>query len=119
MIFTPTDNTVQVAEPALYQKFIDGGVQHFGGADSFALVGAFCGYGVDYHNLGVMTADLAVSILVDGKDPASTPVMTFDNGKASINTDVCAALGLDFTEVSKTLEPLCTKVEGLATGAEF
>ena len=26
VIFTPTDNTVQVAEPALYQKFIDAGV---------------------------------------------------------------------------------------------
>lgn len=119
VIFTPTDNTVQVAEPALYQKFIDGGVQHFGGADSFALVGAFCGYGVDYHNLGVMTADLAVSILVDGKDPASTPVMTFDNGKASINTDTCEALGLDYDTVAATIEPLCTAVEGLKTGTSF
>ena len=55
----------------------------------------------------------------NARNPAEVPVQFFDNGKASINTDVCAALGLDFTEVSKTLEPLCTKVEGLATGAEF
>lgn len=119
VVFTPTDNTVQVAEPSLYQKFIDAGVQHYAGADSFALVGAFCGYGVDYANLGTMTADMAIDILVNGSDPAATPVQTFDNGKASINTDTCAALGLDYDEVAATLEPLCTMVEGLETGTSF
>ena len=119
VVFTPTDNTVQVAEPALYQKFIDAGVQHYGGADSFALVGAFCGYGVDYENLGTMTADLAVDILVNGKDPATTPVQTFDNGKASINTDTCAALGLDYETVKAAIEPMCTSVEALTTGTAF
>lgn len=119
VVFTPTDNTVQVAEPSIYTIFEEAGVQHFGGADSFALVGAFCGYGVDYANLGTETAKMAVNILENAQNPAEVPVQFFDNGKASINTDVCAALGLDFTEVSKTLEPLCTKVEGLATGAEF
>ena len=119
VVFTPTDNTVQVAEPAIYQKFIDAGVQHFCGADSFALVGAFCGYGVDYENLGTMTAQMAEEILLNGADPATTPIQTFDNGKASINTDTCAALGLDFEEVSSTLEPLCTMVEGLTTSDSF
>lgn len=119
VVFTPTDNTVQVAEPSIYSIFEEAGVQHFAGADSFALVGAFCGYGVDYANLGTETAKLAESILLEGAAPAETPILFFDNGKASVNTDVCAALGLDFDEVSKTLEPLCTKVEGLATGTEF
>lgn len=118
VVFTPTDNTVQVAEPAIYEKFSQAGVQHFCGADSFALVGAFCGYGVDYANLGTMTAQLALEVL-NGADPAATPVKTFDNGKASINTDTCAALGLSFDEVKATIEPLCTMVEGLATGTAF
>ncbi len=119
VVFTPTDNTVMVAEPSIYTIFEEAGVQHFAGADSFALVGAFCGYGVDYANLGTETAKLAEDILLGGANPAELPVAFFDNGKASINTDVCAALGLDFDEVSKTLEPLCTEVEGLATGTEF
>ncbi len=119
VVFTPTDNTVQVAEPSLYQKFIDAGVQHYCGADSFALVGAFCGYGVDYANLGTMTADMIVDLLTGGQDPATTPVMTFDNGKASINTDTCAALGLDYDEVVQIIEPLCTSVEALETGTSF
>lgn len=119
VVFTPTDNTVMVAEPSIYTIFQDAGVQHFTGADSFALVGAFCGYGVDYANLGTETAKLAIDILENGADPAATPVQFFDNGKASINTDVCAALDLDYEEVAAALEPLCTMVEGLATGTEF
>ncbi len=119
VVFTPTDNTVQVAEPSIYQKFIDAGVKHYCGADSFALVGAFCGYGVDYANLGTMTADMVIDILMGSEDPATTPVMTFDNGKASINVDTCEALGLDYDEVVETITPLCTSVEGLETGTSF
>lgn len=118
VVFTPTDNTVQVAEPTIYEKFSNAGVQHFCGADSFALVGAFCGYGVDYANLGTMTAQLALEIL-NGADPAATAVKTFDNGKASINTDTCAALGLNYDDVKAAIEPLCTMVEGLETGDAF
>lgn len=47
-VFTPTDNTVMTAELAIYEKFIEAGVPHYGGADSFALNGAFLGYGVKF-----------------------------------------------------------------------
>lgn len=33
VVFTPTDNTVQVAEPSIYTIFEEAGVQHFSGAD--------------------------------------------------------------------------------------
>ena len=52
-IFTPTDNTVQSAELAIFEKLQDAKVPHYGGADSFALNGAFCGYGVDYVQLAL------------------------------------------------------------------
>ena len=50
-VFTPTDNTVMTAELSIYETFIEAGVQHYTGADSFALNGAFVGYGVDYVQL--------------------------------------------------------------------
>ena len=46
---------------------------HYTGADSFALNGAFLGYGVDYANLGVETANMVSGILLDGNKPATTP----------------------------------------------
>ena len=71
-VFTPTDNTIMKAELAIYETFADAGIPHYTGADSFALNGAFLGYGVDYANLGRETADMIASILTEGKDPATT-----------------------------------------------
>ena len=88
-------------------------------ADSFALNGAFLGYGVDYANLGVETANMIADILVEGKDPATVPVKTFDNGTATINTDICAKMGIDFAEISKTFAPYCTKVQEIKTAESF
>ena len=62
------------AELSIYEKFIDAGIPHYTGADSFALNGAFAGYGVDYANLGAKTADMVADILLNGADPATTPV---------------------------------------------
>ena len=104
-VFTPTDNTVMTAELGIYEKFIDAGIPHYTGADSFALNGAFCGYGVDYANLGTATADMIVEVL-QGADPAKTPIQTFDNGIATVNTETAEALGIDYS----SFEGLCTAV---------
>ena len=118
-VFTPTDNTIMTAELSIYETFIDAGIPHYTGADSFALNGAFLGYGVDYANLGVETANMVAGVLLDGNDPASTAVMTFDNGTATVNTDTCEALGLDFAAMEEAFAPLCTKVQTITTAESF
>ena len=118
-VFTPTDNTIQVAEPAIYEALAEAKIPHYAGADSFALVGAFVGYGVDYANLGKETANMAAAILLDGADPATLPVMTFDNGKATVNLEVCETLGVNYDDVAATFAPYCTMVESIETGEAF
>lgn len=118
-VFTPTDNTIMKAELAIYETLADAGIPHYTGADSFALNGAFLGYGVDYANLGRETADMIASILTEGKDPATTPVITFDNGTATVNTEICEKLGLDFDTVSEAFAPYCTRVEEITTAESF
>lgn len=118
-VFTPTDNTIMKAELAIYETFADAGIPHYTGADSFALNGAFLGYGVDYANLGRETADMIASILTEGKGPAATPVITFDNGTATVNTEICEKLGLDFDTVSEAFAPYCTRVEEITTAESF
>ena len=113
-VFTPTDNTVMTAELGIYEKFIDAGIPHYAGADSFALNGAFCGYGVDYKNLGKETADMVVEIL-QGADPATTAVKTFDNGIATVNTETAEAIGLDYSGFAE----VCTQVIETITAEEF
>lgn len=118
-VFTPTDNTIMKSELSIYEIFTDAKIPHYTGADSFALNGAFLGYGVDYKNLGVATADMACGIIFDGNDPATTPVLMFDNGTATINTEVCQKLGYNFDEVSALFAPKCTAVKSITTAESF
>lgn len=118
-VFTPTDNTVMKAELSIYEMLAQAGIPHYAGADSFALNGAFLGYGVDYAALGVQTADMAASILLDGADPATFGVLTFDNGCATINTDICAQLGFDYDMIAAAFAPYCTRVESIITAESF
>jgi len=118
-VFTPSDNTIMAAEFSIYEKLADAKIPHYAGADSFALNGAFVGYGVDYAELGRETANLIVEILVNGKDPAVTPVRLFDNGTATINTETCAAIGFDYDEIAKVFEPFCMAIKPITTAESF
>lgn len=118
-VFTPTDNTIMTAELAIYEKFTEAGIPHYTGADSFALNGAFLGYGVDYANLGVETADMVVDILVNGKNPAEMAVKTFDNGLATVNTETCAAVGFDIETIKAVFGEYCTRISEIKTAKEF
>lgn len=114
-IFTPTDNNIMTAELAIYEKFIDGGIPHYCGADSFALNGAFLGYGVNYEDLGTATADMVVEILVDGKVPESMAVVTMDNGIATVNTETAEAIQLDYSMFAD----MCSNLVEIQTAEEF
>ena len=114
-VFTPTDNTIMTAELAIYEKFIDAGIPHYCGADSFALNGAYLGYGVNYATLGVETANMVAEILVDGVDPSTLAVKTLDNGTATVNTDTAEALDLDFEK----LRDMCDGFVEVQTAEEF
>ncbi len=118
-VFTPTDNTIMNAELAIYEIFAEAGIPHYTGADSFALNGAFLGYGVDYANLGVETGNMIADILLNGLNPGEVPVKTFDNGTATVNTETCAAIGLDFDTVAEAFAPFCTKVQPITTAESF
>ena len=118
-VFTPTDNTIMTAELAIYETFAEAGIPHYTGADSFALNGAFLGYGVDYANLGVETGNMVADILMNSKNPAEVPVMTFDNGTATVNIETCEAIGFDYDMISEAFAPFCTKVQPITTADSF
>lgn len=114
-VFTPTDNTIMTAELSIFEKFNEAGIPHYAGADSFALNGAFCGYGVNYIELGKATADMVVDVLVNGADPAATPIKLLDNGIATVNTETAAAIGLDYSMFAD----MCEELKETTTAAEF
>ena len=118
-VFTPTDNTIMTAELSIYETFAEAGVKHYTGADSFALNGAFVGYGVDYVQLGEATADMVAQLLCDGKSAAEMPYQTFDNGIVTINTETAEALGVDLAAVKEAFKPYCTEIAEVTTAEDF
>lgn len=118
-IFTPTDNTVMSAELAIFEKLNDAKVPHYTGANSFALNGAFFGYGVDYDDLGAKTADMVVDLLVNGADPANTPVVILAHEAATINIETCEAIGIKLDDVKAAFGTLGIGVVEITTAKSF
>lgn len=114
-VFTPQDNTVMTAELAIFEKFTEAGIPHYTGADSFALNGAFLGFGVNYENLGTKTADMAVEILVNGAKPAEMAVETLADGIITVNTETAQAVGIDYS----IFKDLCSELVETVTAEEF
>lgn len=105
-IFTPTDNTVAMVELTIGQTFIEKGVPHYTGADSFVRNGAFATCGVNYTELGKRTADMALDVLESGEFPE---FQVMDGGIITVNTDTAAGLGLDYSAF-RTMADTLTEV---------
>ena len=93
-VFTPTDNIIMAAELAIYEDFINAGIPHYTGADSFVRNGAFATCGVNYTDLGTQTADLALEVLQTGEFPE---YVTVSGDIITVNTDTASTLGLDYS----------------------
>jgi len=95
-VFTPTDNVVMAAELAIAPNFIEAGILHYAGADSFVRNGAFATCGVNYTDLGTRTADLAYQAITDGMG-ALDDFYLMDGGIITVNTETAAGLGADYS----------------------
>jgi len=100
VIYIPTDNlfaenmeTVKnIAEPAKIPVICgEGGMVESGGTASVA---------IDYYTLGFRAGEMAYEIMVNGADPATTPIgfMTADDMELVINEENVAAIGLTIPE---------------------
>lgn len=100
VIYIPTDNLFaenmesvkNIAEPAKIPVITgEGGMANAGGTASVA---------IDYYVLGYRAGEMAYEILVNGADPATTPIgfMTADDMELIINEENAAAIGLTIPE---------------------
>ena len=100
VIYIPTDNLFaenmesvkNITEPAKTPVICgEGGMVQSGGTASVA---------IDYYTLGLRAGEMAYEIMVNGADPATTPIgfMTADDMELVINEENLAALGLTIPE---------------------
>ena len=108
-IFTPTDNVVMSAELSIAQEFVEAGIPHYTGADSFVRNGAFATCGVNYTTLGHKTADLAYQTITEGIESTgyAGTYEVMEGGIITVNKDTSNALGISldiFKEFGTVIE---------------
>ncbi len=104
VLVVPEDNTVGAAFPTVAQTLIDAKVPIIASDALRAQQGqALAGIGIDYHELGVLTGEQAVKILLHGAQPADLPVIYGNSPsggglKVVVNTSVAKRLGISVPE---------------------
>ena len=97
VVFTPTDNAIMNAAPSVAEILNNAGIAHYTGADSFVQAGSFATCGVNYTELGIYAADMAMNILLGGAVPE---FHVMEGGIITVNKDTAAALNLDYSAFS-------------------
>lgn len=93
-IFTPNDNTVAAAMPALADVQVKLKVPVFVGADSMVKDGGLATYGIDYEALGHETAVMVDKVL-KGTEIGEIPVKVFDEDlNIYVNEKIAKELGI-------------------------
>ena len=96
-VFVPIDNTVANAMSVLADEAIKAGKPVYTAADSLVKDGGLATVGVNYTNLGIKTADMALRVL-QGEKPAGMPVEILQDSVVVVNPDTAAALGIDVSQ---------------------
>jgi len=100
VLYVPTDNLFAENMPTAAQIAESAKIPVICGEEGMVVSGGTATYGINYYNLGKMAAEQAVEILVNGKDVATVPVgfAAVEDLSFSINTENCAAIGLEIPE---------------------
>lgn len=96
-VFSPIDNTIANAMPAVTQVLDAAQIPYYVSADSMVMDGGFATNGINYVALGTETAAMVEDIL-GGADPATMPVRTIDETQIYINTDVAKRIGVEIPQ---------------------
>lgn len=97
-IYAPTDNMIaagmatvaMVAQPAKLPVIV--------GESGMVSKGGLATSGINYYDLGKLTAAQAVKILKDGAKPATMPIEYTKNVDLTLNKDVAAKIGITFPQ---------------------
>lgn len=93
-IYAPTDNMIAAGMVTVAQVATAAKIPTICGEEGMVDAGGFITYGIDYYALGKQTAEMAVEILKNGKNPADMPIQYLAGGELKVNETTRAALGI-------------------------
>lgn len=99
--YVPTDNMVVSGISSLVQAAESKQIPVIAAEAGTVEGGAVATIGIDYHELGKQTGEMAIRILRDGADPAETPVEKATKYSYVINEDAAKAQGVTIPQEIK------------------
>lgn len=93
-IYTPTDNMIASTMPTISRIATEAGIPIVCGETNVVPKGAIGTYGMDYYQLGKLTAKQAFDILINKKDPATIPIQYLEENQLTLNMDIINKLNL-------------------------
>lgn len=96
VIYTPTDNSVASNMELISSTALNFGVPVICGEANLISKGAAGTFGVNYYELGEITAEMAKEILISGASTQNMPIKYIKNAELVLNQEILAKLNLKF-----------------------
>ena len=97
-IYIPTDNMLAAGMATVAQVTTPSKLPVIVGEEGMVNNGGTATYGINYYNLGKLTAAQAVAILKDGKKPAEMPIEYASEGTLVVNQEALKAMGIELPQ---------------------
>ncbi len=97
-IYIPTDNMLAAGMATVSMVTQPAKIPVIVGESGMIKNGGLATYGINYYDLGLLTAKQAVKILKDGAKPATMPIEYSKNCDLTLSTDVAAKIGITFPQ---------------------
>lgn len=97
-IYIPTDNMLAAGMATVAQVTTPSKLPVVVGEEGMVNNGGTATYGINYYNLGKLTAAQAVAILKDGKKPAEMPIEYASEGTLVVNQEALITMGIELPQ---------------------
>ena len=94
-IYAPTDNMIASSMATVALVTTPNKIPVICGEEGMVQGGGLATYGINYYELGLQTAKMAIEILKDGKKPADMPIQYLEKCDFSYNKEVADELGIE------------------------
>ena len=93
-IYIPTDNMLAAGMATVAQVTTPAGIPVIVGEEGMVNNGGTATYGINYYNLGKLTATQAVAILKEGKNPSEMPIEYSSDFNLVLNQEAAKQMGI-------------------------
>ena len=97
-IYTPTDNMIASSMPTISKIALSAKIPIICGDYNVVSKGALGTYGIDYYELGKMSAAQAIDIIYKNKSPSDIPISYISEAKLTLNLDIINNLKIEIPE---------------------